>query len=117
MNDPHDPNRTVDHSFAPADSLEAGLATGFVALRSGLGAQQPGPLMDAEGQSVLPALPGYRVLRELARGGMGRVLAALDLALVRDVALKVLLPGANAERFVRESKIRRCVGPGVGRVD
>src|SRR5436190_1968944 len=51
------------------------------------------------------AVPGYRVVREIARGGMGRVLAAFDLGLDRDVALKVLLPGANAERFVRESKI------------
>ena len=53
----------------------------------------------------LPSLPGYRVLHEIARGGMGRVLAAVDLTLERDVALKILLPGANADRFVRESKI------------
>jgi predicted ribosomally synthesized peptide with SipW-like signal peptide len=62
----------------------------------------------------LPAVPGYRVLRELARGGMGRVLAAYDLRLERDVALKVLLPGANADRFVRESKITaRLPHPGI----
>jgi serine/threonine protein kinase len=56
----------------------------------------------------LPAVPGYRVLREIARGGMGRVLGAYDLTLDRDVALKILLPGANADRFVRESKITGC---------
>jgi hypothetical protein len=29
MNEPHDPNRTVDVPSTPADSLDAGLATGF----------------------------------------------------------------------------------------
>ncbi len=66
------------------------------------------------GTSPLPAVPGYRVLREIARGGMGRVLAAHDLTLDRDVALKILLPGANADRFVRESKITaRLSHPGI----
>src|SRR5262249_12023124 len=62
----------------------------------------------------LPAVPGYHVLHEIARGGMGRVLAAYDHNLDRDVALKVLLPGANADRFVRESKITaRLPHPGI----
>src|SRR5207244_3573399 len=62
----------------------------------------------------LPAITGYRVRREIARGGMGRVLAAHDLTLDRDVALKILLPGANADRFVRESKITaRLPHPGI----
>jgi serine/threonine protein kinase len=53
----------------------------------------------------LPTIPGYRVLREFARGGMGKDLAAFDLNLDREVALKILLPGAHADRFVCESKI------------
>src|SRR5262249_3250633 len=45
---------------------------------------------------------------------MGRVLAAYDLNLDRDVALKVLLPGANSDRFVRETKITaRLPHPGI----
>jgi tetratricopeptide (TPR) repeat protein len=124
MNEAHDPNRTVDVPSAPADSLDAGLAAGFAAPYSSLGATQPRPLKEAEADSArpvaaapaedLPAVPGYRVLREIARGGMGRVLAAYDLALDRDVALKVLLPGAKADRFVRESKITaRLPHPGI----
>jgi tetratricopeptide (TPR) repeat protein len=77
---------------------------------------RPVPLKDAHDADAvgLPAVPGYRVLHELARGGMGRVLAGRDLALDRDVALKVLLPGSNVERFVRESKITaRLPHPGI----
>ncbi|HEV3021450.1 MAG TPA: serine/threonine-protein kinase, partial [Pirellulales bacterium] len=56
----------------------------------------------------------YELLREIARGGMGRILAAHDRTLDREVALKILLPGANADRFVRESKITaRLPHPGI----
>jgi serine/threonine protein kinase len=42
---------------------------------------------------------------EIARGGMGRVYAGHDRTLDREVAIKTLLPGANAQRFVIEAKI------------
>lgn len=59
-------------------------------------------------------VPGYRVIREIARGGMGRILQACDQTLERDVAIKVLLPGAPAARFVRESRITaRLNHPGI----
>jgi serine/threonine protein kinase/tetratricopeptide (TPR) repeat protein len=66
----------------------------------------------------LPDIPGYEVTHEIARGGMGRVLAARDLTLDREVAVKVLLPGLRTtevgRRFVRESKITaRLPHPGV----
>ncbi|MCE9561311.1 MAG: tetratricopeptide repeat protein [Planctomycetes bacterium] len=57
----------------------------------------------------IPVIPGYAVDRVLAHGGMGMVFAARDISLNRDVAIKVLLPGAHiadaAERFILESKI------------
>jgi WD40 repeat protein len=123
MNEPHDPNVTTDTPATPADIPDAGLTATFGKpadplrtsdhARGSASADGSRPDSDAPA-SDLPTVPGYRVLREIARGGMGRVLAAFDLSLDRDVALKILLPGANADRFVRESKITaRLPHPGI----
>jgi tetratricopeptide (TPR) repeat protein len=127
MNEPDDPNQTADVPSVPADSLDAGLTSGsgkpadpldtthYVSGLASTADPRPAASPGADGPAGdLPAVPGYQVLREIARGGMGRVLAACDLGLDRDVALKVLLPGANADRFVRESKITaRLPHPGI----
>jgi serine/threonine protein kinase/tetratricopeptide (TPR) repeat protein len=105
----NDPLRTSDH----VPDLDG---TGDNARGSGSTVDShPTAPLGADGPAGdLPAIPGYRVLREIARGGMGRILAAHDLTLDRDVALKILLPGAPADRFIRESKITaRLPHPGI----
>jgi serine/threonine-protein kinase len=134
MNQPDDPNRTVDVPSDPADSLDAGLAAGFgrpadgpgsvlSGLRDSLGDMRPVLLKEAEGESahiVKPksdAMPPpqqtgdrYQLQGEIARGGMGAVLRGRDVDLGRDLAIKVLLEQHAhrpevARRFIEEAQI------------
>ncbi len=56
-------------------------------------------------------IPGYRIIRELGRGGMARVYLAMQVSMEREVAIKVMLPALSAtdpsfsERFLREARI------------
>jgi tetratricopeptide (TPR) repeat protein len=113
MNEPHDPNRTVSLSPGPAGSPRAADPTTTDQVTGSTGTDSSQASADSPAGD-LPAVPGYRVLREIARGGMGRVLGAFDLGLEREVAIKVLLPGAEVDRFVREAKITaRLPHPGI----
>ncbi|PKM98915.1 MAG: hypothetical protein CVU79_01300 [Elusimicrobia bacterium HGW-Elusimicrobia-3] len=64
---------------------------------------------------------GYKIGRELGRGGMGAVYLAHDKALQRDAALKMVLAGQatpqSKRRFLREAAaIARCDHPGIVKV-
>lgn len=111
MNELHAPTVTEDIPPVPAESPDHLLTSDHIRGSASTSESQPNEDVST---TDLPAVPGYQVLREIARGGMGRVLAALDLGLERDVALKILLPGAGSDRFVRESKITaRLPHPGI----
>ncbi len=91
FDDSSDPNRT-DLLFADGASPDAAAP-------------------DDVAPSLPPAFVGrYAVAREIARGGMGAILAARDPDLARDVAIKLLLEvhvgkAGYRERFVEEARI------------
>lgn len=79
--------------------------------RTAMPEQAPVPAQTMDGR--------YDVVREFARGGMGRVLLALDTTVGREIAIKEILPSrggsgrhaatdttvANVERFLREARV------------
>src|SRR4029077_5664836 len=74
---------------------------------------QPGQLARSaarrRGSAPLPAIPGYEVLGELGRGGMGVVYLARQVRLNRPCALKTILAGDHAApdvllRFLAEAE-------------
>jgi len=80
------------------------------------GILQPSPKVPRAPQSyagrdrIVIEIPGYRLLRQLGRGGMATVYLAVQQSVDREVALKIMSPALLAdpnfgERFLREAKI------------
>ncbi len=70
-------------------------------LRAGLRCERFGHVIE---------IPGYKILRQLGRGGMATVYLAVQESVQREVALKVMSPSLLAdpefgERFLREARI------------
>lgn len=101
---PRRPGSEADPALGPSGTQRVGAspAANLVSADTVLAPSAPG--RGAEGLAVVPA-ERYGLVREVARGGMGRVLEVLDRRLGRTAALKELLPGSpgDEERFVREA--------------
>jgi serine/threonine protein kinase len=71
----------------------------------GAGSATKTPLLK---QRRLPTVAGFQIIREIGRGGMGVVYEAIELALGRRAALKILLTHrastTSVERFHREAR-------------
>lgn len=104
------------HRFGAADQLAAPMEVGSA------GNNQHGGCAGGPEVGRFPVVPGYEILDELGRGGMGIVYRAQQLKLGRAVALKMILSGVHAEeaelaRFRTESEaIARLQHPNIVQV-
>src|SRR5262245_57282904 len=99
-----DPSSTEDVTLPPSEEVDPAATLAPAPSSPGSGASAP---------------PGYEILGELGRGGMGVVYRAKQSALNRTVALKMILSGAHAghlerQRFGAEAEaVARLAHPGI----
>jgi serine/threonine protein kinase len=93
--------------------------TGDPRLSREMSAESPGGTMFRRGDTIAGR---FRIIRFIARGGMGEVYEAKDIELVEHVALKTMRPGIaqderTVRRFIREVNLsRRVTHPNVCRI-
>jgi serine/threonine-protein kinase len=113
----------------PVESSGTAEAVGLEILGGDDDAELTGPVPDPQG--YLPRdylddirkqpqpIAGYRIVREIGRGGMGRVFLAVRQSDLAIVALKTILPGTvvnhrDQQRFLREAEIlRQLIHPNI----
>ncbi len=92
-----------DATFTPRATVAARPDPGAETSDSG------GPTESTHGMAPAPAVPGYEILGELGRGGMGVVYRARQVRLNRPCVLKMILGGGHAgaeagARFLAEAE-------------
>ena len=105
---PPEPDCCPDCGAALSSARLFGLCPACLLGHPPTGTALPGEPAPRSGPALM-LLSGHRVIRELARGGMGIVYEALQLSPERTVAIKMLLPHlmeqpAMRERFRREAQ-------------